>query len=67
MAEQYELREKQMEKINEQISLETQLNEAKMAKAQMEKTIEKEISLKYVDFHMDFFLFLLIDFYCFPI
>lgn len=46
LAEQYELREKQLEKLNEQIKLETQLNEAKLAKAQMEATIEKEILLK---------------------
>lgn len=46
LAEQYELREKQMEKLNEQIKLETQLNEAKLAKVQMESTIEREILLK---------------------
>lgn len=46
LAEQYELREKQLEKLNEQIKLETQLNEAKLAKVQMESTIEKEILLK---------------------
>lgn len=46
LAEQYELREKQLEKLNEQIKLETQLNEAKLAKAQMESTIEREILLK---------------------
>lgn len=32
--------------MNEQIALETQLNEAKLAKVQMESTIEKEILLK---------------------
>lgn len=47
LAEQYEIREKQLEKINEQINLETQLNEAKLAKAKMEATIEKEILLKW--------------------
>lgn len=46
LAEQYELREKQLEKLNEQIKLETQLNEAKLAKVHMESTIEKEILLK---------------------
>lgn len=46
LAEQYELREQQLEKLNEQIKLETQLNEAKLAKVQMESTIEKEILLK---------------------
>lgn len=46
LAEQYELREKQLEKLNEQIKLETQLNEAKLAKVQMEATIEREILLK---------------------
>lgn len=46
LAEQYELREKQLEKLNEQIKLETQLNEAKLAKVRMESTIEKEILLK---------------------
>lgn len=46
MAEQYELREKQLEKLNEQIKLETQLNDAKLAKIQMEATIEREVLLK---------------------
>lgn len=46
LAEQYELREKQLEKLNEQIKLETQLNEAKLAKVTMEATIEREILLK---------------------
>lgn len=46
LAEQYELREKQLEKMNEQIKLETQLHEAKLAKVQMEATIQKEILLK---------------------
>lgn len=46
LAEQYDIREKQLEKLNEQIKLEAQLNEAKLAKAQMEATIEKEILLK---------------------
>lgn len=46
LAEQYELREQQLGKINEQIQLEAQLNEAKLAKSKMESTIEKEILLK---------------------
>lgn len=46
LAEQYELREQQLGKINEQIQLESQLNEAKLAKTKMESTIEKEILLK---------------------
>lgn len=50
LAEQYEIREKQLEKINEQINLETQLNEAKLAKLKVESTIEKEILLKLVFF-----------------
>lgn len=48
LAEQYELREQQLGKINEQIHLEAQLNEAKLAKTKMEATIEKEILLKCV-------------------
>lgn len=48
LAEQYELRERQLEKLNEQIKLETQLNEAKLAKIQMEATIEREVLLKWV-------------------
>lgn len=43
--EQYELRDQQMEKMNKQIDLVTQLNEAKLAKAQMEATAEKEALL----------------------
>lgn len=46
LAEQYELREKQLEKLNEQIKLETQLNEAKLTKLKLESTVEKEILLK---------------------
>lgn len=46
LAEQYELREKQLEKMNEQIKLETQLHDAKLAKVQMEAAIQKEILLK---------------------
>lgn len=57
LAEQYEIREKQLEKINEQINLETQLNEAKLAKAKMEATIEKEILLKWEKFNVNFRIF----------
>lgn len=46
LAEQYDVRERQLEKIHEQINLETQLNEAKLAKLKMETTIEREILLK---------------------
>lgn len=46
LAEQYDVRERQLEKIHEQINLETQLNEAKLAKIKMETTIEREILLK---------------------
>lgn len=46
LAEQYEMREKQLMKTSEQISLSTQLNEAKLAKVKMESTIEREILLK---------------------
>lgn len=46
LAEQYQVREKQLEKINEQVQLESQLHEAKLAKLQMEATIEKEILLR---------------------
>lgn len=48
LAEQYDVRERQLEKIHEQINLETQLNEAKLAKIKMETTIEREILLKWV-------------------
>ncbi|XP_058815781.1 alpha-taxilin [Topomyia yanbarensis] len=40
--EQYELRDQQMDKMNKQMDLVTQLNEAKLAKAQMESAAEKE-------------------------
>ncbi|KAG4076144.1 hypothetical protein HA402_011490 [Bradysia odoriphaga] len=46
LAEQYEMREKQLMKTNEQINLSTQLNEAKLAKIKMESTLEREILLK---------------------
>lgn len=40
--EQYELRDQQMDKMNKQMELVTQLNEAKLAKANMETAAEKE-------------------------
>jgi Myosin-like coiled-coil protein len=39
---QYELRDEQMEKINKQMDLMTQLNEAKLAKAYVEGAAERE-------------------------
>jgi hypothetical protein len=42
LLEQYELRDQQMEKINKQMDLMTQLNEAKMAKAALEGSAERE-------------------------
>lgn len=44
--EQYDIREKQIEKINHQLDLNNQLNDAKMAKLQMEKSVEKEMMLR---------------------
>ena len=43
---QYEEREKQMDRINKQMELVTQLNEAKLAKATVESMAEKEAFLK---------------------
>ncbi|CRK99338.1 CLUMA_CG012618, isoform A [Clunio marinus] len=43
---QYEEREKQMDRINKQMELVTQLNEAKLAKANVESIAEKEAFLK---------------------
>lgn len=43
---QYEEREKQMERINKQMDLVTQLNEAKLAKSHVESLAEKEAFLK---------------------
>lgn len=40
--EQYELRDQQMDKMNKQMDLVTQLNEAKLAKANMETAAERE-------------------------
>lgn len=44
--EQYDIREKQIEKINKQLDLNNQLNDARMAKLQMEKSVEKELMLR---------------------
>lgn len=46
LAEQYETKELQIEKINEQVYIEKQLHEAKLAKLQMESALEKEILLR---------------------
>uniref|UniRef100_A0AAG5DF26 Alpha-taxilin n=2 Tax=Anopheles atroparvus TaxID=41427 RepID=A0AAG5DF26_ANOAO len=43
--EQYELRDQQMDKMNKQMELVTQLNEAKLAKMKMEANSEKELLL----------------------
>lgn len=43
---QYEEREKQMDRINKQMELVTQLNEAKLAKSHIELLSEKEVFLK---------------------
>ena len=40
--EQYELRDQQMDKMNKQMELVTQLNDAKLAKLQMQANSEKE-------------------------
>jgi len=46
LAEQYQAREQQLEKINEQVSIESQLHMAKLKKVQVEATIEKETLLR---------------------
>lgn len=46
LAEQYETKEQQIDKIHEQVNIEQQLHEAKLAKAQMEAALEKEILLR---------------------
>jgi len=46
---QYEEREKQMDRINKQMELVTQLNEAKLAKASVEALAERETFLKQVN------------------
>ncbi|XP_030374047.1 alpha-taxilin [Scaptodrosophila lebanonensis] len=46
LAEQYQTREKHLEKLNEQVKLETQLHQAKLNKAMVEAAMEKEILTK---------------------
>lgn len=46
LLEQYEIREQQVEKLLEQIHIETELGEAKMAKARMEMANERELMLR---------------------
>ncbi|KAH8409691.1 hypothetical protein KR222_001709, partial [Zaprionus bogoriensis] len=46
LAEQYQAREKHLEKLNEQVQLESQLHQAKLNKAQVEAAMEKEILTK---------------------
>nr|XP_018908655.1 PREDICTED: alpha-taxilin-like [Bemisia tabaci]XP_018908656.1 PREDICTED: alpha-taxilin-like [Bemisia tabaci] len=46
VCEQYQLREQQVEKLGKQMELEVQLCDAKLAKAKMEMTAEKEILLR---------------------
>ncbi|KAG8225552.1 hypothetical protein J437_LFUL002068 [Ladona fulva] len=46
LLEQYEIREQQVEKLLEQIHIETELGEAKMAKARMEMANEREVMLR---------------------
>ncbi|XP_002017414.2 alpha-taxilin [Drosophila persimilis] len=46
LAEQYQTREQHLEKLNEQVLLESQLNQARLSKAQVEAAMEKEILKK---------------------
>uniref|UniRef100_A0A1A9VVX4 Alpha-taxilin n=1 Tax=Glossina austeni TaxID=7395 RepID=A0A1A9VVX4_GLOAU len=46
LAEQYQAREQQLEKLNEQVQLESQLHQAKLNKVQVEAAMEKEILIK---------------------
>ncbi|ALC47466.1 CG5886 [Drosophila busckii] len=46
LAEQYQARENHLEKLNEQVHLESQLNQAKLSKAQVEAAMEREILTK---------------------
>lgn len=48
LADQYQAREKHLEKLNEQVQLESQLHQAKLSKAQVEAAMEKEILTKWV-------------------
>ncbi|BFF93153.1 alpha-taxilin [Drosophila madeirensis] len=45
-AEQYQTREQHLEKLNEQVKLESQLHQARLSKAQVEAAMEKEILKK---------------------
>ncbi|XP_075146047.1 beta-taxilin-like [Haematobia irritans] len=46
LAEQYQAREQQLEKLNEQVQIEAQLYRAKLNKVQVEAAMEKEILIK---------------------
>ncbi|XP_034665374.1 alpha-taxilin isoform X1 [Drosophila subobscura] len=46
LAEQYQTREQHLEKLNEQVKLESQLHQARLSKAQVEAAMEKEILKK---------------------
>ncbi|XP_005180413.1 alpha-taxilin [Musca domestica] len=46
LAEQYQAREQQLEKLNEQVQIEGQLHRAKLNKVQVESAMEKEILIK---------------------
>lgn len=46
LAEQYQAREKHLEKLNEQVQLESQLHQAKLNKAKVEAAMEKDILTK---------------------
>lgn len=48
LAEQYQVREKHLEKLNEQVQLESQLHQAKLNKAKVEAAMEKDILTKWV-------------------
>lgn len=48
LAEQYQAREKHLEKLNEQVQLESQLHQAKLNKAKVEAAMEKDILTKWV-------------------
>lgn len=48
LAEQYQAREKHLEKLNEQVQLESQLYQAKLNKAKVEAAMEKDILTKWV-------------------
>ncbi|SPP89699.1 alpha-taxilin [Drosophila guanche] len=46
LAEQYQTREQHLEKLNEQVKLESQLHQARLSKAQVEAAMEREILKK---------------------